>query len=609
MCIAGCSGMGQRKIDGVTCTQASFAWCDHQARIDNIPARHHLPLHEHASASPISHHHARLLRTTRQKLLFQCELIATMPRPKRTKITSTTATTTTRVTRAAPRKEAAKPIATKPAEASQTLNVSSEDSDGLVTKTTTITRSRRRKPWEKTPEPVSEADLIMTGALPTAEDVPVAFTKNRTPASNTSKRARSTRTSARHASPSALIPSLAQFPTEDAQEEAAHAEEDSGFGDLTFSSLGSESPAHGTRPPSAIKVGATPAHEASILALTNFKRRARQPSLLRMVQQHTDVEDDDQSGLDDTDNFDFDDFLPNAESTPLNVRKNAPEDEGRNDSGTQISSSGSRGVKRKLSPVVQVPRSSPPYDPPSGADVESARSPSPSLPEILPSHEEVVEQTQEASEPMSETQAPPMSSSPVREVSRPIQSPVQTRTRGAGRLSKKTQNYEESDAEETETPAKAKRDAKSKAQRNISTAQLKGLLPRRRIRNLRDRDEFDLESSEATPIDSDQDELQMPNPRGRQRAGTGQLAPTKTAKKKARAQKAAVEKASKTYGRRISSDKENEAGAADVEEPTEASIVEHSEKLLAIKKKFEEVDAFELEFETVDTTTNSSPFR
>jgi hypothetical protein len=526
-----------------------------------------------------------------------------MPRPKRTKITSATVATTARVTKSAPRKEAAKPIATKPArKVSQTVNVSSKDSDGLVAKAMS-TRSRRRKPWEKTPELVSETDLIMTGALPAVEDVPVA--------SNLSKRTRSTRTSVRHTSPFVLISAPLQPPTEDAQEEAAHVEEDSGFGDLTFSSLGSESPAHGTRPPSAIKVGATPAHEASIMALTNFKRRARQPSLLRMVQQRTDVEDNDQSGLDDTDNFDFDDFLPHAESTPLNVRKTAPEDETRNDSGTQISSSGSRGVKRKLAAVVQVPQSSPPYDPPSGGDVESARSPSPSLPEILPSHEEVVGQTQEDPEPMSETQAPPMSSSPVREISLPIQSPVQARTRGRGRPSKKAPNYEEeeSDAEETDTPAKAKRNAKSKVQRNISTAQLKGLLPRRRIRSLRDRDEFDLESLEATPIDSDQDELQMPNPRGRQRAGTGQLASAKNAKKTARAKKAAAAKATMTYSRRISSDKENEAAAADAEEPTEASIVEHSEKLLAIKKKFEEVDAFELEFETVDMTTSSSPFR
>ena len=527
-----------------------------------------------------------------------------MPRPKRTKITSTT----TRVAKTAPRKELPKPVATKPAKAIETVNSFSDDSDGLVTKSKT-TRSSRRIPSGRTVETVDEADLIMTGALPAAEDVPIPSIKNRTPASNASKRTRSTRISAREGSPSDGVAAPAQSVVEEAQAEVAPEGETSGFGDLTFSSFGSESPAHGTRPPSAIKVGATPAHEASILALTNFKRRARQPSLLRMVQQNTDVEDNDQSGLDDTDNFDFDDFLPEAESTPLNVRRSVPEDETRNDSGTQVPSSGSRGVKRKLSPIVQVPRSSPPYDPPSGADVESARSPSPSLPEVLSTREEVVEQTQDEPEPLSDTLAPPMSSSPVREVSKPVRSPTETRTRGRGRPSKKTPQYDESDVEETETPAKAKRTGKSKAQQSLSTAQLKGLLPRRRNRNLRDRDEFDLDSSEATPIDSDQDELQMPNPRGRQRTAAGKLASPKATKKSARGKKPVKAKPSKTYSRRISSDKENDASAEDVEEPTETSIIEHSEKLAAIRKKFEEVDKFELEFETVDVTTSSSPFR
>jgi hypothetical protein len=531
-----------------------------------------------------------------------------MPRPKRTKITSAT----TRVAKTAPPKEVAKP-ATKPAQVAETANSFSDDSDGLVTKSKS-TRGRRRKPWEKTPEPIDEADLIMTGALPAVEDVPIQTTNNRTPAPKATKATRSTRTSARQASSSVTRPAPTRAPVEVVQDEIVLEDialegESSGFGDFTLSSWGSESPAHGTRPPSAMKVGATPAHEASILALTNFKRRARQPSLLRMVQQTTDVEDNDQSGLDDTDNFDFDDFLPDAESTPLNVRKIIPDDETRNDSGTHISSSGSRGVKRKLSPVIQVPRSSPPFDPPSGADVESARSPSPSLPEVLPTRDEVIDQTQEESEPLSETYAPPMSSSPVREVAQPVRSPDQARPRRRGRPAKKVPNYEESDGEATETPAKAKRTAKSKAQQTISTAQLKGLLPRRRNRNLRDRDEFDLESSEATPLDSDQDELQMPQPRSRQRAATKKPHSPKAAKKTARGKKAPAARRSMTYSRRISSDKENEAANEVVEEPDEASIIEHSKKLLAIKKKFEDVDAFELDFETGDVTTSSSPFR
>lgn len=459
---------------------------------------------------------------------------------------------------------------------------------------------------EKTAEVHDEAELTMTGALPIEEEATVQSNTIRTPASSASKRPRTTRGSAR-SSTKKTSPAV----TAPAQEDV-EAEDDSGFGDLTFSSLGSNSPAHGTRPPSAIKVGATPAHERSILALTNFKRRARQPSLLRMVQQTTDVEDNDEDSLDNTDNFDFDDFLPHAESTPLNVRKGRTEQETRNDSGTHVSSSASRGTKRKLSPiVVQVPRSSPPGSPQSERDVELEKSPSPSLPEVLPSHEQIIEQTQEDEEPMSETLAPPMSSSSVRADSEPP-SPAQTRPRRRGRQAKTPVRDEISSGEETETPAKAKRGPKKKTQQSISTAQLKDLLPRRRNR-LRDHDEFDIESSDdIEQADSDEDELQMPERRVRQRQAAGKLTSPKAAKKPTRGKKAAskaAQKASKTYSRRISSDKENEKSGHVEADTSEVSAIEHSEKLEAIRKKFAEVDAFELEFEDVTATTSSSPFR
>ncbi|KAF7451210.1 hypothetical protein A1F94_002331 [Pyrenophora tritici-repentis] len=520
-----------------------------------------------------------------------------MPRPPRTKVAS-------RVAKPPARKQQAKPTPAQTKKASETANSFSDDSDGLVKKSRQ-TGPRRRMPWEETPEVHEEAELTMTGALPVNEEAQAQPTETRTPASSASKRARSTRGSARSsakkASPNEIAP-----PQQDVE-----AEEDSGFGDLTFSSLGSNSPAHGTRPPSAIKVGATPAHERSVLALTNFKRRARQPSLLRMVQQ-TDVEDNDDDTLDNTDNFDFDDFLPHAESTPLNVRKNRTEEETRNDSGTHVSSSASRGTKRKLSPaVVQVPRSSPPGSPLSERDIEVERSPSPSLPEVLPSQEQIIGQTQEDEEPMSETLAPPMSSSTIGEESEPP-SPAQTRPRRRGRQSKTPVRYNESEAEETETPAKAKRGAKKKAEQKISTAQLKDLLPRRRNR-YRDRDEFDVVSSDdIEQVDSDEDELQMPERRVRQRQAAGKLASPKATKKPTRGKKAAskaAQKASKTYSRRISSDKENDKAGQGDAETTEVSAIEHSEKLEAIRKKFAEVDAFELEFEDVTATTSSSPFR
>ncbi|KAJ8105626.1 hypothetical protein OPT61_g10062 [Boeremia exigua] len=542
-----------------------------------------------------------------------------MPRPARAKIQSKT-TATTRVAKPVVRKQAA-PTTTKTStkqtrKATAALQSFSDDSDGLVTNTRP-TRATRGASAQGSSYAVNDADLEMTGALPAEDQSPRTTSKPRTPVAKGSAGARATRGSARLSSVKtspAAAQAQAGSPNEATGQNGPEEEDTSGFGDLTFSSLNSESPAHGTRPPSAVKVGATPGHETSILALTNFKRRARQPSLLRMVQQTTDVEDNDESGLSNTEDFDFDDFLPQDESTPINKQRTVTEKEGANDSGAHLSSSGSRGRKRKLTPVVQVPRSSPPYDPPSGADVESVRSPSPSLPDVLPSREEVIEQTQEDQEILSQTLAPPKSSSPVQEVPRPAASPQQTRAGRRRRGGRQMTYNEDSDAEETESPAKPKRNTKAKTQQGISTAQLKGLLPRRRNRT-RAHDEYDLTSSEdVTHFDSDQDELQMPARRARQRSATGKPSSPKTSKKTARGKKAPIPsksaaKASRTYSRRISSDKENNATAEDAVETPERSAAEISDKLAAIRKKFEQIDEFELEFATVDTVTSSSPYR
>lgn len=106
----------------------------------------------------------------------------------------------------------------------------------------------------------------------------------------------------------------------------------------------------------------------------------------------------------------------------------------------------------------------------------------------------------------------------------------------------------------------------------------------------------------------------MPNRRARQRPGTGKTTSPKAAKKTARGKKAGAPakgttKASRTYSRRISSDKENDGAAEDTVEIPERPTVEISDKLAAIRKKFEEIDDFELEFATVDTVTSSSPYR
>lgn len=89
-------------------------------------------------------------------------------------------------------------------------------------------------------------------------------------------------------------------------------------------------------PTSVLKAKATPAAEVSqILALKNFKRRPRQPSMLQMVQQrtasarpsaaHLNANEEDLSvyDLDDVEDEEGN-FTPDAQGTPLNVQKTKP---------------------------------------------------------------------------------------------------------------------------------------------------------------------------------------------------------------------------------------------------------------------------------------------
>jgi hypothetical protein len=559
-----------------------------------------------------------------------------MPRPKRSKIASTTTTTTrvaktSKVATPAPRQQQEATKAPKRVETSL-----SDDSDGLVIK---ATRARRRMPWQ--PEPQKDVDLTMTGALPakagkrsaritgrrdSAREVESSETRH-IPSSDASRKTRASNGSA-NTEAQELSPTEARPVAPATGDNGLLGDDDStGFGDnlLTFSSLDSDSPAHGTRPPSAMKVGVTPAHEISTLALTNFRRRARQPSLLRMVHQTTDVEDNDLSELGTFD--DLDDFHPEHESTPLHIHKSTERVEVENNSRLSLHSSALRGKKRKLSsPVVQVPRSSPPYDPPSGADVTESRATSPSLPDNVIESREAVMETQESEDQaiMSETMAPPRSSSPpVEEIDDSLDSQTQPRprrTRGAPRNAGRGQD---SDGDELDSRVKSTTKKKAKAHHGISTAKLQALLPRRRTRVPLERDEYDIQDSDEvndTPIDSDQDELQMPNPR---RAPAARKGGHKTASKKpARTVKKATaptktnDRNSRTYGRRISSDKENEEADAvdddsgDAEETTETSIVLPGPQLKAMAKKFEDVDAWEMDFESVDANADdSSPWR
>ncbi|KAI4280805.1 MAG: hypothetical protein L6R38_004167 [Xanthoria sp. 2 TBL-2021] len=154
------------------------------------------------------------------------------------------------------------------------------------------------------------------------------------------------------------------------------------------------------------KTQATPLKENSVLALENFKRRPRQPSILQIAQAHNAAAE---SENDDT----LDDFNPDDESTPFRDSRSIPQQELFSTSSRQ-----SLPRKRKLStPEIQVPASqiqSPPIPssspPPSQPDdlfdlIAEDSQPNPPLPKIPT-------RTSPQPKPIdSDTMAPPQSSS------------------------------------------------------------------------------------------------------------------------------------------------------------------------------------------------------
>ena len=212
-----------------------------------------------------------------------------MPRPKRTKVASTAARVAKPSVLAEPPTSAQKPSKSRTKAVAKPVDSFGDQSDQVAVRST---RTRRQALQA---QPQEEANHKAKGA-PSRED------QNHTPPSHTVRRTRVSKGGVQASS--GRKHSGTETPPKSAQKETSLVEleegDSSGFGDhwLSFTSLDSNSPAHGTRPPSAIKVGATPAHEQSILALTNFKRRPRQPSLLRMVHQTTDLEDNDGEDMD-----------------------------------------------------------------------------------------------------------------------------------------------------------------------------------------------------------------------------------------------------------------------------------------------------------------------
>ena len=265
------------------------------------------------------------------------------------------------------------------------------------------------------------------------------------------------------------------------------------------------------------KTQATPLRENSVLALENFKRRPRQPSILQMAQAHNAAAD---SENDDT----LDDFNPDDESTPLRVSYPHSQQE--------LSSTSSRqslSRKRKLStPEIQVPASQmqSPSDPPSSPPLSQPEDlfdiiaedsqPNPTLPPLP------IGPSPPPNLIDSDTMAPPQSSSIPTSPQKLQRSPQpKTRTKKApvatnSKPNRVLQQGQSKSALPPRSPSPIQPLPTTTPQgrsplKPLTTSALQNLLPRRRRRvSNKENNVFDLNTSseiEAPNMDGDEDEL------------------------------------------------------------------------------------------------------
>lgn len=384
------------------------------------------------------------------------------------------------------------------------------------------------------------------------------------------------------------------------------------------------------------KVQATPRVASSVLGFSNMKRRARQPSLLRLVQAHAKDQSHDE---DDDDDDSLNNFCPDDESTPFMNSKSY--------SGLQNSPSlpaalpaqtPSSRKRKRPSPEVEVPmsqsleprsvssppKSSPPAEPDLDEDLynvsppNTKRLPEPPLP--LPCHRRT---TTAASDLRSSTPAPPQSSSSVsashaKSAIPEPKTPKPICTASAAPLSPSPC--------QSSSPAVAT----SRTLKPLSTATLQNLLPRRRLRPIsQQRDTFDVPSNsfsieiDTADLDDDEDELGVSSKTqvrlGRNRdtqAGKGKSNTIKGAvvagKKKPppsrRNDKAKGGTTAKTYTRKQTAIEEEDRGVDENTHPkgdeagneiATGNSKAPREELKSLARKFEEVDQWELEIEEV----------
>ena len=430
-----------------------------------------------------------------------------MPRPKRSKVAPSAPIPLPHLTKPAVASAAQKQRDLFSPSSSGRVTTTSDDSDGLVVSKKSEARGKGLKGQEYTMSgALAPEDIGSTRLKPPSNQTRAALSKIAREADYAKKAAEAKAmrgaTQAEAAAEPDQIPS--SIPTE-----SALVPKPSELG------VGNSSAVHGVQMGLSSRIGETPRQQPSMLGAT-FKKRARQPSLLQMLQMQNDPSDN----LDDDD---LDDFRPDDESTPIIKSMSQPDAHRTSSSSRQTS--GSR--KRKLAtPEIQVPASptrdlpsSPPPAPPQ--DQEESYDLPPEEDEMRP--EPTLPQPHAARTPQrqldSDTLAPPQSSSP--EKAKPRKIPAKTtRTTTRPRQQSKRKNQQQSSAPSplsshasvtNPTPSPLKPTAPLKP---LTTATLQNLLPRRRARPRKNvsRGEYDFPTSSDVELDNtglgeDEDEL------------------------------------------------------------------------------------------------------
>ncbi|RYP04713.1 hypothetical protein DL764_004263 [Monosporascus ibericus] len=396
-----------------------------------------------------------------------------------------------------------------------------------------------------------------------------------------------------------------------------------------------------------------------------FKRRAREPSILgtarKPLSQRPEPEQEHESELSEHEEAaEEDEFAPEAESTPFKHTKGrsgeveqARRASARTDANLRKRKS-DEGHERRERPSPHAPGRSNPIESIEQSDSDIA-SQEPSLPPLP--HDRTIPATPEQ-EYDEELLAPPLSSGESDdepEVWPPLQSLAKGRTkRAASAVLRRTPvpddnvsdissppsltyspNYPDTSPPPRQSKRTTRKAAAPKPEPRVTTADLAGMLPRRRQRNARGDAGVVGEDSDAevdaSGLGNDEDELSYLDVRARRRpAGPASRGNQSAARGRSRQRgrgkqtPASGKPSTRTYGR--SSDKENrndneeEGGQGEdhlgqagddtaAGDGSQELVARMGDELKNAKRKFQEVDKWALAYEEMTQSSSPHPFR